>query len=60
VVIIEIIFGIGGLGQVLLEATLDRDLFVILGLTVYTVGVYVILNAIVDLVMFMADPRTRR
>jgi peptide/nickel transport system permease protein len=59
-VIIEVIFGIGGLGQVLLEATLNRDLYLILGLTVYTVVIYVGLNAIVDGLMFAADPRIRR
>lgn len=59
-VIIEVIFGIGGLGQVLLEATLNRDLYVILGLTVYTVVVYVGLHAVVDGLMFLADPRIRR
>ncbi len=60
VVIIEIIFGIGGLGQVLLEATINRDLFLILGLTTYMVGVYVILNAIADVAMLAVDPRIRR
>ncbi len=59
-VVIEIIFGIGGLGRVLLEATLDRDLYVILGLTVYTVVIYVGLNALVDGLMAVADPRIRR
>ena len=59
-VVIEIIFGIGGLGQVLLDATLNRDLYVILGLTVYTVVIYVGLNAIVDALMFVVDPRLRQ
>lgn len=59
-VVIEIIFGIGGLGQVLLEATLARDLYLILGLTVYMVVIYVLLSAVVDALMFAADPRIRR
>ena len=59
-VVIEIIFGIGGLGQVLLEATTNRDLFLILGLTTYMVGIYVILNAIADVSMHAIDPRIRR
>ncbi|MEM7321585.1 MAG: ABC transporter permease [Actinomycetota bacterium] len=59
-VIIEIIFGIGGLGQVLLEASINRDLYLLLGLTVYTVVIYVGLNAVVDGLMFAVDPRIRR
>ena len=59
-VIIEIIFGIGGLGQVLLEASLNRDLYLVLGLTTYMVVVYVLLNTIVDLTMLSLDPRLRR
>lgn len=59
-VIIEVIFGIGGLGQVLLEATLARDLYLILGLTTYTVVIYVGLNALVDALVYAADPRIRR
>lgn len=59
-VIIEIIFAIGGLGQVFLEAMLNRDLPVVLGMTTYTVVVYMALNALVDLAMFAADPRIRR
>lgn len=57
--IVELVFGIGGLGQVLLESTINRDLNPLLGLTVYTVGVYVVLNALVDLVMPLLDPRIR-
>lgn len=57
--IVELVFGIGGLGQLLLESTVNRDLNPLLGLTVYTVGVYVVLNAIVDLLMPILDPRIR-
>ena len=57
--IVELVFGIGGLGQLLLESTLNRDLNLLLGLTVYTVGVYVVLNAIVDALMPVLDPRIR-
>ena len=57
--IVELVFGIGGLGQLLLESTLNRDLELLLGLTVYTVGVYVVLNAIVDALMPILDPRIR-
>lgn len=55
--VIEIIFGIGGLGRVMLEAVLSRDLYMILGLTTYLVIVYSVLNAIVDVLMHLLDPR---
>ncbi len=59
-VIVEILFGIGALGQLLFEATINRDLYLILGLTTYVVVVYVTLNAIVDAVMRVLDPRITR
>ncbi|MEL6981353.1 MAG: ABC transporter permease [Actinomycetota bacterium] len=55
--LIEIIFGIGGLGQLLLEASLNRDLYLLLALTSYVVVVYVSINAAVDLAMRLLDPR---
>ena len=58
--VIELIFGIGGLGQVLLEATIGRDLYVLLGLTTYAVVVHVGLAALVDALQLMLDPRIRR
>jgi len=59
-VIVEILFGIGGLGQVLLEASLSRDLYLLVGLATYLVVIYTVLNTIVDLLVFLADPRIRR
>ena len=58
--VLELIFGIGALGQLLLESTLNRDLYVILGVTTYAVVIYVVLNTIVDGLMLALDPRTRR
>ncbi|MEM7095255.1 MAG: ABC transporter permease [Actinomycetota bacterium] len=59
-IIVELIFGIPGLGQLLFRALLARDLYVLLGLTAYFVIVHATLNGLVDLVMRWADPRTRR
>ena len=58
--VIEIIFGIGAFGNLFLGALLQRDLYLLLGLTVYVVTVYVVLNALVDGLMLAADPRIRR
>ncbi len=55
--LIEIIFGIGGLGQLLLEASLNRDLYLLLALTTYVVAVYVTVNSVVDALMRILDPR---
>jgi peptide/nickel transport system permease protein len=55
--LIELIFGIGGLGQLVLEASLNRDLYLLLALTTYLVGVYVTINSAVDVVMRLLDPR---
>lgn len=58
--LIEIIFGIGGLGRELFESSINRDLPVLLGLVTYGVLVYATVNAVVDVAMYSADPRTRR
>jgi len=58
--VVEIVVGIGGLGQGLVEASVNRDLNLLLGLTLYTVGLYVLVSAVIDLVLLWADPRIRR
>jgi peptide/nickel transport system permease protein len=56
-VVIELIFGIGGLGRLLFESTITRDLNLILALTTYMVVVFVTLGAIVDILTRALDPR---
>ena len=58
--IVEIIFGLPGLGQVVLEATTSRDLHLVLALTTYFVVVTTTLTALVDLAMLALDPRIER
>ena len=60
VMLIEFIFGIGGLGQLILQASLGRDLYLLLAVTTYVVFVYVTLNTIVDTLMMILDPRIGR
>ncbi len=55
--VLEIVFGIGGLGQLVFEAAINRDLYLLLALTTYVVTVYVLLNSIVDVAMRAIDPR---
>ncbi len=57
--VVEIVFGIGGLGQELIAASVNRDLALLLGLTSYTVAVYVVVTACVDVALVWADPRIR-
>lgn len=56
-IVVELIFGIGGMGQLLLRATLDRDLNMLLALTTYMVIIFVTLNWLADVVMRWLDPR---
>lgn len=56
-ILVEIIFGIGGLGQLVFESSIQRDLPVLLGLTSYLVFVYVTVNTVADVVMRILDPR---
>ena len=58
--LIEIIFGIGGLGRELFESSINRDQPVLLGLVAYSVVIYGVVNAGVDVAMYAADPRTRK
>ncbi len=58
--VVEIVFGIGGLGQAVVEASVNRDLHLLLGLTLYTVGIYVVMTTLIDLALLWADPRIRR
>lgn len=58
-VVIELIFGIGGLGQQLFEATVNRDLYLLLALTGFAVVVNVVLNTLADVLMHVLDPRIR-
>ncbi len=56
-VIVEIVFGIGGLGPRLFEAIMIRDIYVVQGITLYLGVVYVSINALVDVVYRVLDPR---
>jgi peptide/nickel transport system permease protein len=56
-VLVEMILGIGGMGQLLLQSVLSRDLHLLLALTTYMVVVFVTLNWLVDVLMRVLDPR---
>jgi len=59
-VIIETLFAVPGLGFRLINAINQRDILVIQGITVFIAAAYVIINAVVDLLYTVLDPRIRR
>ena len=58
-VLTETVFSWPGVGSKIVEAVTDRDLPVILGLSLVVVVVYVLVNLIVDLSYAWFDPRIR-
>ena len=58
--LVEIVFAIGGLGQELVSASVQRDLFLLLALVLYNVGLYRLIMSAVDMIVFWADPRIGR
>jgi len=56
-VVVEIVFGIGGIGPQLFEAILNRDIYLIQGITLYIGAIYVVVSGLVDFVYTKIDPR---
>jgi peptide/nickel transport system permease protein len=58
-VVVEKIFSVPGLGSLLIDAIITRDLPVIRGLTVFFAIMVVIVNLLTDILYALADPRVR-
>lgn len=58
-VVVEKIFSVPGLGSLLIDAIISRDLPVIRGLTVLFAIMVVLVNLITDICYALADPRVR-
>lgn len=56
-VVTENVFGRPGLGTMLVEAVLNKDMPLVQALVVYTVGAYPVINLVVDLLYAWIDPR---
>ncbi len=59
VVVVESVFGLGGLGQVSVQAIETSDLPVIIGFVLLAAAFVVVANIVVDLAYAMLDPRVR-
>ena len=58
-IIVELIFGLPGMGRYLLESIASKDLQAILSTTLFIGVVFVLANAAVDAISSIADPRVR-
>jgi peptide/nickel transport system permease protein len=58
-VLVEYVFGLGGIGSLLVDATLRQDFPIVLGVTVFISIVFVVSNFVVDLLYGVLDPRIR-
>ena len=59
-VVTETIFGWPGMGKYVTDSILSRDFPAIMGFTVVIAFAYVLINLIVDLLVYALDPETRR
>jgi peptide/nickel transport system permease protein len=57
--LVEVIMGWPGIGPVLLEAILARDLFVVVGAVMLSTLLLVGGNLLADLLLYVFDPRIR-
>lgn len=59
VAFLEIVFGLPGLGKLLLDATFNRDLFLIQGAVLFSAFIFLFVNLAVDILYGFLDPRIR-
>lgn len=59
-VIIEIIYAIPGIGRLLVNAVFSRDFLMVQGCVLIITAAYVAINALVDFIYIVLDPRIRR
>jgi peptide/nickel transport system permease protein len=56
---VETAYGLPGLGQVMVTSLARRDFPVLLGITVYTTLVVIVVNFLIELIYGLIDPRAR-
>lgn len=58
-IVVESVFALPGLGQLLLSAVSQRDLIIVMDIVMILVAVVLVINALVDLLYVAIDPRLR-
>jgi peptide/nickel transport system permease protein len=58
-VLVEFLFSLPGIGLLMMDSILSKDLFVLQGTVLFIVVSYVVINVLVDLLYAMLDPRIR-
>lgn len=58
-VIVEVIFSIPGIGQLLIQSVYNRDFIVLQGALLFTATAYVLINLLIDVMYVVIDPRAR-
>ncbi|CAK9889938.1 MULTISPECIES: ABC transporter permease [Pseudomonas] len=58
-VIVEMLFARQGIGRLMLDAALTKDMPLLLGITLLAAAIYVVVNFLVDLINHWVDPRSK-
>ncbi|KXF82133.1 oligopeptide ABC transporter permease OppB [Enterovibrio coralii] len=58
-VVIETIFGLPGIGKLFVNAAFNRDYSLVMGVTILIGALFIIFNAIVDILLAWLDPKIR-
>ncbi|MCQ9426231.1 ABC transporter permease [Pseudomonas sp. LJDD11] len=59
-VVVELLFGRQGIGRLMLNATSNKDVPLVLGVTLLAAAIYVLVNLLVDVLNQFIDPRSSR
>jgi peptide/nickel transport system permease protein len=59
-VIVETLFAIPGLGQLIVQSVFNRDYMILQGALLFVAVTYVVINMLIDLLYLAIDPRVRR
>lgn len=58
-VVIETIFGLPGIGKLFVNAAFNRDYSLVMGVTILIGFLFILFNAVVDILLAMIDPKIR-
>ncbi len=59
-VVVEALFGLPGLGQLIQTAIVQRDIITVQGVVVFVAVVFVVVNTLIDVSYGLLDPRVRK